>query len=111
LPKELARFTWHDGDVAIASLTGEPLAHVQWQTHGASLTLPAPPAPVLTVRGPRRQFFAVRGWLRGVRRARVTVDIPPTSPFAPLRAMPHGPHLAFFVERFQLHIGTAFDVL
>jgi hypothetical protein len=111
LPKEIAQFTWEDGNVAIVAEAGASLAWVRWRTHGQGLALPVPPLPMLTVRGPRRQFFAVRGWLSGVRRATVTLDIPPESPFVPLLELLCGPHLALYADHFRLHIGTAFDVL
>lgn len=111
LPKELAHFDWQSNHITVADQDGQPLLDVGWQVNGLRLGAGLPFVPVATLRGPRRQLFATNGWLADVRRARVTLAIPPASPLAPLASLVRGPHLALAINRFRLRISAAVDLL
>ncbi len=111
LPKELARFTWEPTRVVVSDPADQPLLSVTWEAQGEWPRLGVPPLPVMTLRGPRRQLFTAGGGASGVRRARVRLSIPPTSPLAPLAALTRGPYLALWLDHLRLRISDAFDML
>lgn len=111
LPKELAHFDWQPERLTVADPTGQTVLTASWQPTGMRLGFLLPPLPVATLRGPRRQLFVTGGWLTGMRRARVALAIPATSPFASLAAIVRGPHLALAIDRFRVRISAAVDLL
>jgi hypothetical protein len=115
LPKVLADFTWtvnsQTQTVAVTGAVGEPLLRAEFQLRGPLPGIIVPPIPVISVRGPRHQLFNISGRVGRVRRATITLDIPPESTFSALRQIVRGPHLALWLDGFHLRISTALDLL
>ena len=111
LPKELAHFTWAEQQIAITTPDAQPLLTAHWAAKKHAGHLLIPPAPIITLRGPRCQIFTMGGWAADVHRAKVTLDIPPASPYAPLTALVQGPYLAWHLGHFHLKISNPLDLL
>jgi hypothetical protein len=111
LPKELARFTWGTQRVSVATPEETPLVTLSWTTRPRQTSLFIPPAPVTTLLGPRHMIFEMHGRADGAQRARVTLDIPAASPYAPLSTLTHGPYLAWHLAHFRVRISHAYDLL
>jgi hypothetical protein len=115
LPKEMAHFDWQVDDdrqhFAVATNNDTPLLQADIRLRGRLSGLVVPPLPFMSARGPRRQLFTINGRVQQMRRASVTLTIPPTSPYSPLRHLLQGIHLALWLDSFSLRISNAFDLL
>lgn len=111
LPRETAHCIWNDRDVRMQDLAGNPLIAARWRTSKRRRGIFVPPLPMMTVRGPRRMIFTIRGIACDCQRAHVQVDLPPESPLRDLAALTRGPHLALWMEGISLRLGNAYDLM
>lgn len=115
LPKEFANFSLDWRSTGLSSvITGEdqqPLLHAQASVLGRFPSFPLPSLPFITVRGPRYQLFLINGMLRKAHRVKIDLAIEPHSPFYPLLPLLQNPHIAVWVESFQIKIAPAFDIM
>lgn len=110
LPKTMARFDWQPHQVRIMDAAGQTVLAATWQIRRPWPRLALPPLPVMTLRGPRRQFFTASSFATGIQRVRVQLTIPQASPLAALAEITRGPHLALWLDHVRLRLSHAFDL-
>jgi hypothetical protein len=111
LPRDPAQCVWDDRDVRMQDTHGAPLIAARWRVGKRRGRFFVPPLPMMTVRGPRRMIFTVRGTAEACWNARVALELPPESPFRHLAALVRGPHLALWLEGMSLRLGNAYDLI
>jgi acetoacetate decarboxylase len=82
LPKQLATLRWRPGAVAVHDAVGTPIAHARWKEPRLHAPVAAAAPFIGVLDGMMR-----RGWLAGTMRVaptRIELDIPGSSPLAPL---------------------------